>query len=119
ASRTKVTRTLAWNSRAPPRPTFTRSSFTQAPRTPRSVFVARSIPWRMASSKDWLEVQESSVTRATDMVTSRLVRSAARPVWADDAAGNRGQAAAFTWLPGQASRASASQVLTTDPTRSD
>ena len=40
-------------------------SLIQAAVTPRRVFVARSRPWRMASSKLEVEVEEISVTRAT------------------------------------------------------
>jgi hypothetical protein len=74
----KVTRMLAWNSSAPSPASFTRSSLTQAPRTPRNVLLARAIPWRIASSNDSLDVQLSSVTLATDMAD--LLFKGGRPV---------------------------------------
>src|SRR5213594_3820679 len=81
SSRTNVTIRLTWYSAIWLFLTSTRCSLTQALRTFRRVFVEREIPWWMASSKLFGEVELISVTRATaiwallHMRESTLVRT--------------------------------------------
>src|SRR5215217_3235971 len=79
---------LTWYSATWPFSSLTRWSLIQAAVTPRRVLVARSSPWRMASSKLEVEVAEISVTRATAMV------GVLRDQWWP---GPRGTGAGSTW----------------------
>src|SRR5215207_4542483 len=79
---------LTWYSATWPSASLTRWSLIQAAVTPRRVLVARSSPWRIASSKLCGEVAEISVTRATAM--AGVLRDRWRP-------GPPGPGARSTW----------------------
>src|SRR5215218_265151 len=64
---------LTWYSAIWPSASLTRWSLIQAEVTPRRVLVARSRPWRIASSKLCGEVEEISVTRATAILLAPVI----------------------------------------------